>query len=272
MRDVLTGLTESSQHFGHSYDLLAPAPKPDGSYDPDKRNEWLGRCTGIAISPDYRQFFDLWKDSFKDRFAAGDTREFTLQSRLLIGHGNPSGSEVGLTVHRTWGIPMIPGSALKGLIASYTHNVYGNEDAKWCGLTWDGRRIVAPAGENYATMFGSSDVDGHKDQDQQGYITFHDALYAPLPSAPGRSDTPFVRDVLTPHQSDYYGKAGAEWPNDWTSPVPVSFITVKPGTRFLLAISGPDGWRDLAMRLATEALEDWGAGAKTSLGYGRLLP
>lgn len=268
MRDVLTGLTEPSEHFGQSYDLLAPTPKPDASYDPDKRNEWLGQCVSISVSSDYRHYFNLWKDSF----SADDTREFILQSRLLIGHGNPSGSEVGLTVHRTWGAPMISGSALKGLTASYTHNVYGKEDCTWCGQTWDGRRIVVPAGENYAIMFGSPDVDGHKDQERQGLVTFHDALYMPPPFTPGRQDTPFVRDVLTPHQSDYYRNAGADWPNDWTSPVPVSFVTVKPGTKFLLAISGPDGWRKLAMRLVTEALEDWGAGAKTSLGYGRLFP
>ena len=54
------------------------------------------------------------------------------------------------------------------------------------------------------------------------------------------------------------------------SPNPVGFITVRPGAQFLLAVTGPDAWRDRAMQLLLEALENWGVGGKTSAGYGRL--
>lgn len=263
MRNVLAFLTEPSAHFGQAYDMLAPAPKSDGKYDPDERDTWLDRCTQIAISSDYALFFTLWKDSF----ALAHVEEVTLKSRLLVGHGNPSGSEVGLTVHRTWGVPMIPGSALKGLTANYTQAVYGAMDDAWRGPICDDRRIVAPAGDNYRYLFGSADVDRHEGQERQGEVVFHDALYVPGAVV---DDKPFVRDVLTVHQKNYYDHSGQDWPSDWDKPNPVGFITVRPGAKFLLAVSGPDGWRELAMRLLQEALEDWGAGGKTSLGYGRV--
>jgi len=49
----------------------------------------------------------------------------------------------------------------------------------------------------------------------------------------------------------------------------VSFLTVKPGLKFLIALSGPKEWTDLALELLKKALILWGVGGKTSSGYGR---
>ena len=85
---------------------------------------------------------------------------------------------------------------------------------------------------------------------------------------------PLAQDVITVHQKAYYDAAGrGRSPNDYDSPVPISFLTVKPGTSFLLAVSGPPERADLtelALHLLHAALEDWGIGGKTSSGYGRM--
>ncbi|MFN3484738.1 MAG: type III-B CRISPR module RAMP protein Cmr6, partial [Planctomycetota bacterium] len=101
-----------------------------------------------------------------------------------------------------------------------------------------------------------------------GLVTFHDALYVPG-SALG--DRPFAADGLTVHQKPYYESSGGSWPNDYDSPNPVAFLTVRPGVRLLFALSGPADWTKLAERLLRDALENWGVGGKTSSGYGRLI-
>lgn len=99
-----------------------------------------------------------------------------------------------------------------------------------------------------------------------GLVTFCDALYVP-----GTGEgSPFAGDVLTVHQEPYYDQAGAVPPTDHYDPNPVSFLTVRKGVGFLLALVGPAKWTSLAMTLLEEALARDGVGGKTSSGYGRL--
>ncbi len=273
-------------HFGHAYERLAPPPKSVGTADTEKREDWLDRCQEIAIVADYARYFDLWKASFEPGESATET--VTAASRLLVGHGNPSGADVGLTVHHTWGVPMIPGSALKGVLAHYADAVYGGQEPpedsrrKWRGPTIgrDGRvALEDQPGEYYAALFGSPTVTGDDKAARAGLVTFHDALYVPgsIKDRSVKDDTPFARDVLTVHQKPYYDNSGKpdkdgkeHPPTDWDDPNPVGFITVRPKARFLLTLTGPNDWTALAMRLLREALTTWGAGGKTSAGYGRL--
>lgn len=262
--------SQTARHFGLSYDVLAPSPLGPDKPDIAERNKWLDRCERISIPDDYRFFFARWKRSFS---TSARTQEVTAKSRILVGHGNPSGADVGLTVHHTWGVPVLPGSALKGLAAHYADIACGeggppgHDPRDWRGPTWtDGRvRTDDGPGQHYAALFGSPAVEGKEKSERRGCVEFHDALYVPV--GPSK---PFARDVLTVHQKEYYDSQGREAPNDWTSPVPVGFLTVRPKTRFLLALTGPRDWTDLAMRLLLAALAEWGIGGKTSAGYGRL--
>jgi len=271
MRDVIRATLgeHPASHFAHAYDVLDPKLKPDGKADPEARDKWLERCEQILVSPDYALPYRRWKDSFGTE---AETRVVEAKSRILIGHGNPSGSDVGLTVHHTWGVPILPGSALKGLTANYVDVVYGDREEPerrgWLGPTWTGRRINRGdgAGEHFGRLFGAPAVDGEEGSDRRGLVEFHDALYVPRSAG----SQPFARDVLTVHQKQYYDSQGKSWPNDWDSPNPVGFVTAKPGTRFLLVLTGASGWRERAMTLLLEALSDWGIGGKTSAGYGRL--
>ena len=116
------------------------------------------------------------------------------------------------------------------------------------GGAWAAPRVGEP-GRFYRALFGAPDVD---DTDASaGLVVFHDALYVPG-STPG--DKPFAVDVLTVHQRSYYGQdkerggvAGERWPNDYDSPNPVGFISVRPGTKLLLALGGDAQWAELAL-------------------------
>ena len=275
-------------HLALAYDAWAPVGD-DGKVPDNDRPDWLSKLAGIAVSPDYSRSFERWRKSFS---AAGDrVFELVLASRLLVGHGNSSASDIGLTVHHTWGVPVIPGSALKGLVAHFVDAVYGPTDperkpweqsgdestrADYQGVTWRGRRIERGPGKVYRALFGAPDAEEDDAMREQGLdagasaglVTFHDALYVPG-SVP--EDKPFAADVLTVHQKGYYDSSGGNWPNDYDSPNPVAFLTVRPRARFLFALSGPADWTDLAERLLCDALEKWGIGGKTSAGYGRLI-
>lgn len=287
MRHVLRTVG-TPDHAALAYDAWAPVGD-DGKVPDDRRTEWLSALAALAIAPDYSQSFQRWKTSFS---APGDrVFELVLASRLLVGHGNSSAIDVGITVHHVWGVPVIPGSALKGLVAHYVDAVYGPDDperkpweqegdgrtrADYQGVTWRGRRIERGPGAVYRALFGSPDAQeddamrarGFDAGASAGLVTFHDALYVPKG---GADDRPFAGDVLTVHQKGYYDSSGGSWPNDYDGPNPVAFLTVRPGARLLFALSGPADWTDLAERLLRDALAKWGVGGKTSAGYGRLI-
>jgi CRISPR-associated protein Cmr6 len=287
MRQVLQSLG-TPDHVGLAYTAWAPVGD-DGKLPDAERAGWLSGLANITVSPDYSHAFDRWKASFqppRDRHF-----ELKLASRLLIGHGNSSATDVGITVHHSWGTPVIPGSALKGLLAHYVDAVYGPDDpslpqweqpdadrarADYQGVIRRDSRIVRGPGAIYRALFGAPDAEDDDAMRERGvaagasagFVTFHDALYVPGSSS---DDRPFAVDVLTVHQKAYYDSAGESWPNDYDSPNPVSFLTVRPGVRMLFALSGPADWTELAEQILRDALERWGVGGKTSSGYGRLV-
>jgi len=264
-------------HPGLAYEVWAPFDAKEGKIPDEDRPKWLTAIADRSPSPDYAKAFARWKESFS---APGDVPvEVEAASRLLVGHGLGSATDVGLTLHRTWGVPVIPGSALKGLLAHWVAAVLGpdpGEDASdrlpFAGVDWKGRRIVHGPGEVYRALFGAPEADeavsGRPATAQRGLVVFHDALW--VPSTP--SERPLAVDVLTVHQKRYYDSTGESPPVDWDDPNPVSFLSVRPGARFLLALSGPIEWTGLAKTLLLEALADWGVGGKTAAGYGRLVP
>lgn len=50
-------------------------------------------------------------------------KSYNLKTPLLIGSGSPSIYEVGLYINRNYGIPVIPGHAIKGVFRSYLKEV-----------------------------------------------------------------------------------------------------------------------------------------------------
>ena len=287
MRNCLRNVGSLPEHVGLAYDVWAPIKEGEGKVPDEGKDEWFNKLAGVAGMPQgYEHAFNRWEESFSPpgvRIFEGE-----LLSRMLIGHGNPSPTEVGLTLHHTWGVPYIPGTALKGLVSHYVETCYGpgkgkrdEEREPYRGVVWKGKRIVSGPGWVHKALFGAPDADEDGDESgaARGLIEFHDALYVP------NQDGFVAQDVLTVHHKKYYNSNGESrpndyddpnpsneerWPNDYDDPNPVSFLTVRPGVRFLFVLTGPEEWLDLAERFLKEALEEWGVGGKTSSGYGRI--
>jgi CRISPR-associated protein Cmr6 len=183
-------------------------------------------------------------ESLDGGFEGGMTRFWTgiIQGRMIVGIGAASVRETGISLLRTWGMPFIPGSALKGVAASMAR--------KHAGDAWK------PGTPGHHALFG--------DQLLSGCVVFHDAWW--IPAAPGEC-LPLDLDVMTVHHGTYYG-GGDEAPCDWDEPNPVAFITAR--AQYLVALSGPASWVEAAGTLLAAGLTELGIGAKTAAGYGRV--
>lgn len=195
----------------------------------------------IPVPEAYRSFFKRWQREVQ-ALCVVPPKKATVKGRLSVGLGGESVMETAITLHHTYGVPYIPGSALKGLAARYARNRLDPE-------TWG---VQSNA---YQTMFG--------DTMSAGYLTFFDALYAP-PAKPQQG--PLWPDVITVHHPNYY--QGSEPPADWDSPTPVSFLSATGD--YLIAIGGDAAWANAAFEILDYALREEGIGAKTTSGYGRM--
>jgi CRISPR type III-B/RAMP module RAMP protein Cmr6 len=177
------------------------------------------------------------------RLAAAEAR-----GRLVVGLGTHAVRETNVALLHTWGVPYLPGSALKGLASSAANALAG--DTAW-KKACDGRA----QGEDHALLFG--------DTKHEGCVTFHDAWW--IPEGPS---LPLDLDVMTVHHPDYY-RDGKTAPADWDEPNPVAFLTARG--KYLVALSGPEAWVLRAGEWLALGLKELGVGAKTQAGYGRMV-
>jgi CRISPR-associated protein Cmr6 len=213
----------------------------------EMRRDFVRQVSDIPIPAPYKAYMHRWRQMLSDlksaRYAIA-SGVATVNGRMLLGTGNESVLETAVTLHRTYGVPYIPGSALKGLAASFAR--------QYCRDKWNQNS------NNYKTVFG--------DTGQAGCVVFFDALYL---AEPGASSNPLKRDVLTPHHRDYY--RGSEPPADWDDPNPVHFLSATG--KYLVAIgasAGGEEWLKAVWDILKGALAEMGIGAKTSSGYGRM--
>lgn len=176
---------------------------------------------------------------------------FLTSGRMIIGLGTENVLETGITLQHTYGTPVIPGSALKGLAAHYCDQVWGASEPKF-----------KLGGDYHETIFGTSEDSGH--------IVFYDAWITPESLADALKP-----DVMTPHHSDYYSNKDDTAPTDFDKPTPITFLSVAGSFHIAVScdVQNDDGekWAKLAFKMLTEALKEWGIGGKTNAGYGRLV-
>ncbi len=168
-----------------------------------------------------------------------ETIESRLSWRMVIGLGASHPQETSMTLHHIYGIPYIPGSAVKGVTRHWVIlSKFGNDEKK------------AEEDEDFRNIFGT--------QAQAGKVIFFDAY--PV------DEIKLKIDIMNPHYQDYYSKG--EPPADWQNPTPIKFLTVEK-TKFSFSLACRD--EDLLQKATNylkEALRDHGVGAKTALGYG----
>jgi CRISPR-associated protein Cmr6 len=215
------------------------------SGDDQPKSTLVYEVAGVPEPDSYVPFYHRWERALQEVEAR--TRYARAIGRLAIGLGAESVLETSITLHRTYGLPYIPGSALKGLASTYAHQRL--DDDRW-----------RKGGDAHCIMFG--------DTTHAGYVTFFDALYVP---GSGHERRVLWPDVITVHHPNYYQQSGTNLapPADWDSPNPVPFLTATGS--YLLAVAGPPAWTATALEMLATALRGLGIGAKTSSGYGRML-
>lgn len=189
---------------------------------------------------------------------------------LIIGGGLPHGEinvksyKTGLQFDYTTGLPIIPGSSVKGTIRSAfpkntddrAHMEYVKEIIRVVV-----GRVLSDAGvlELRDNMFGSS-ID---DESKKGCDVFADAVLSST-SVENDNVPVFVEDFLTPHHLD---------DNPFAEPVPIRIVKVGVGVGFTFCYKFTE-WNDITARhkleICTNIIEDMGLGAKTNVGYGYL--
>jgi CRISPR-associated protein Cmr6 len=211
----------------------------------ESRSNLVKEVAEVLEPPEYNAYFARWKKALIREYGEQNTRLAQVKGRMVVGLGSESVLETSICLHRTYGVPYIPGSALKGLAASYAHQRLGEG--------WQ-------QGEKYHTIvFGNTET--------AGYITFFDALYIP---GTGFKKKALYPDIITVHHPKYYQNA-AKAPSDSDDPKPVPFLSATG--QYLLVLAAPDlptRWIDITFQILAEALMQFGIGAKTSSGYGRM--
>lgn len=215
--------------------------------DRDQRGKLVEDVAELPVPAVYTQFYDRWVAALKSYGA--EQRIARVKGRIIVGLGDESVLETSVTLHRTYGVPYIPGSALKGLAASYVHH-YLREHKGW-----------KEGEEAHRVIFG--------DTENAGFITFFDALYIP---DSGHLKQPLYPDTITVHHPKYYQEK-THAPADWDSPTPIPFLSATGS--YLVALAAPDlqqpaQWLQTTFTILGAALKTMGIGAKTSSGYGRM--
>lgn len=211
---------------------------------------------------DYAALFARWERTV----GAGGFTGTTLGPLTLHLARASALENAGLSLHRVYGFAYLPGTGLKGLARAFAETVWleTREDkvAAWADIEavfgW------APGSDQITgndKPWKPAGVPKRKDNEasQAGQVVFHEAW------------PKLVTDILNSHHPKYY--ADGHPPGDWEDPVPVYFLSVRPGTAFRFPVAARRTDSDpqlveLARKWLIGGLTQLGAGAKTASGYG----
>ncbi len=194
-----------------------------------------------------------------DRFG---TVELVADSRLLLHLSRANVLEnVGLYAERTTGLPIIPGTALKGVVSTWAcwADHFNSVDGSFRQFSKDStqrRNFTAGEAKLAQRILGDDNASG---SEYSGEVIF----LGGFPTNPPRLGL----DIVNPHH-----KADGTIETRLT---PSAFLCVEPGTRWRFAFFVRPGASDASALLARtkawieEALTQTGIGAKTAAGYGR---
>jgi CRISPR-associated protein Cmr6 len=243
-----------------------------------------------------KQRVDLEKHGYENIFEKEKDKCLKLKtaSRLVVGLGAGHVLETSLTLHHIFGIPYIPGSALKGVVRMVSfwkiaEKLDKKSDEQIKDLQeqlYEGKLSDTDENEilKHKLLFGAKNF--------KGLLVFLDAY----PEIQNNQQI-FDLDVMTPHYQGYYTKN--QVPGDWENPNPIPFLTVKKGITFcfnvlfdkfraesILTLKDDEfpnqakniirEWfndnlskiSDNVIEWIEKALTEFGVGAKTRLGYG----
>jgi CRISPR type III-B/RAMP module RAMP protein Cmr6 len=208
------------------------------------------------------------------------TFEATLGARLLVNLAGGVIENAGIALDRCFGLPFIPGSAVKGIARAQAlweiHDAHGEDKERLLRLAMRlfgyGANDIKPMGD-FGWAGGAAAASRVADEigstDFKGCACF-------LPAYPTTPPV-LVVDMVNPHYPEYY-RGQRDRATDNESPVPNYFPAVEAGSSFGFAVllnRIPKGDGVSAGDLLNQA-KQWleraviskGVGAKTAAGYG----
>ncbi|MDW8479474.1 MAG: type III-B CRISPR module RAMP protein Cmr6 [Xanthomonadales bacterium] len=229
-------------------------------------------------------------------------------SPFATGLGNAHPLENGFAFLWPYGLPYLPGSGVKGVLRRAAEEL---ASGRWGGhSSWDptaryqlrdasGKPISEERGGGpvelslIELLFGREPPRGSSVH-VRGALTFWDVL-------PQIEGDKLLVEIMNPHHGHYYQERaghpppGFESPHDCGNPIPIYFLTVPPGSRFVFHVTcdlahlrrlgahrvaaSPDPlavqngqalWKELLQAAFQHAFEWLGFGAKTAVGYGAM--
>jgi len=205
--------------------------------------------------------------------------------RFVPGLGISHINETGMSLDHVCGLPFLGGSACKGVTREYVLEYLMNPDGGNDLAALDKLLSVV---ENLQELIEKKDKDtlekksGLSNRFMDRLMTDHDlqeVLYTAaavfgsqhcagrvifLDAFPASLTTSLC--IMNPHHSKYYG--GNDWPDDSENPNPIKFAAVENAQFSFGLASREKDLLDTASAWLKAALEERGAGAKTSAGYG----
>lgn len=244
----------------------------------------LAQSTQPALGM-YQPAFKRWQDSATQSTVTTVRQVLELRalSRILLHPATATSvTEGSVLLHHTYGVPYLPGSALKGVCRARARRLGWLCPARYEALlgSGDGPQPFEQSTGRNGEPWWVAQIFGYVEEDTEGGVgglfDFWDALWIPVVGAGQTTASPLARDIVNPHHSSYYTDTKHPAPSPTDSPIPTHLLSVCPGTQFLLVIEGSrlpgmDAWLDFILdELLLPALALDGIGAKTAAGYGRL--
>lgn len=218
------------------------------------------QCGALQSTADTRlQWLQRLRQQHGDRFGE---LTLALESRLLLHLGRANVLEnVGLYCDHTTGLPLIPGTAVKGVLSTWACWADHFNSADGCFRQFNSestqrRNFTAEEARAAQRILGDNSASG---SESAGEVVFLGGF--PL------SPPELGLDIVNPH---HRSDGSVE-----TRLTPNTFLCIKPGTIWRFAFSvrpGAANPTDLLRQTCTwleEALTQLGIGAKTAAGYGR---
>lgn len=252
----LDGFNGRGSNPGLRFDRMNARLDCDGEHQ--EKDNLIAMLTGFNMAKidelreSYQYAFNRWREIQENR-PNSMVFEITAQTKVLPGSGNTSVNEFGFSFCRPWGVPVIAGSTLKGLVSAYLEQ-HGGEQF------WRSKKS-AEKSELMVELFGGTVKDDPQQRVYSGSVVFNDARLILDNKAR------FKEDIINVHHQKYY--SGNRLPDGTENPIPVKMAALDAGVRFLVVLEGPDDAVNFVREVLANALQSEGLGGKTAVGYGR---
>ncbi|HXK60583.1 MAG TPA: type III-B CRISPR module RAMP protein Cmr6 [Acidobacteriota bacterium] len=247
---------------------------PDDERDKQSRGQFLSQLCRVPLDPQGREVRARFLESILPAARRSVFFRGKLQSRLIVNQAGGVIENAGLCLDPHFGIPYIPGSALKGIARAAALSLCKEQKA-------DIFEILAVFG--WAP--GAEDLRLLEDGGASLPYKAFSGTVAFLAAYPV-SECRLVLDVVTCHHGEYYRDLNIPMNRqDTEAPVPNVFPTIEGGCQFgftlvccdqarvqeartRLSLSSTFDPLEAAKKWLVQALTDHGVGAKTAAGYG----